>query len=367
MKDKIVTVSTSPNLALVKYWGKRRKGEECDDPSLNLPQNSSLSITLESGKDLFTKTSVVFSDKLPKDEFYLDGKKQDLEDQELQERFLAIKKLRELARVNTKALVASYNTFPTASGLASSASGLAALAFAASKALDLDISPERLSEIARIGSGRACRSLFGGFVVWDRGKKPDGSDSIARQLFNENYWPELTIFICITTPKKKKISSRLGMKNTVASSELFKLRPKIAESNIKQITEAIKKKDFEAMGKIIMKDAMNMHSTMLDTTPPIIYLNDISKDIIYSIEDLNESEKRVVGAYTFDAGPNACIICLESDKAKILSKMNEIKGIERIIEAKVGSGPKLLSESESLIDLKTLDPLKNKKSRYNVI
>ena len=361
MEDKIVTVSTRPNLALVKYWGKRRKGEECEDPFLNLPQNSSLSITLESGKDLLTKTSVVFSGKLSKDEFYLDGKKQDLEDKELQERFLAIKKLRELAGVNTKALVVSYNTFPTASGLASSASGLAALTFAASKALGLDIGSERLSEITRIGSGSACRSLFGGFVVWDRGRKPDGSDSIAWQLFNEDYWPEITILICITTPKKKKISSRLGMKNTVESSEFFKLRPKIAEAHLKQITEAIKKKDFSAMGRIIMKDAMNMHSTMLDTMPPIIYLNDISKEIIYAIEDLNESEKRIVGAYTFDAGPNACIICMKSDKAKILSKINEIKGIERIIEAKVGSGPKLLNESESLIDLKNLTPLQNKK------
>lgn len=146
------------------------------------------------------------------------------------------------------------------------------------------------------------------------------------------------------------------MEQTVATSELYKLRPEIAEKHVKEIIEALKEKDFDTVAKLIMTDAMNMHSTMLDTLPPIIYLNDISKEIIYAIENLNESEKRRVGAYTFDAGPNAFIICAESDENKILDKLEDVEGIEKIIKAKVGSGPKLLSDSESLIDLKTFAP-----------
>jgi diphosphomevalonate decarboxylase len=358
MFDKVITVNARPNLALVKYWGKRRQGEDCQDPALNLPQNSSFSITLDAGNELLTKTSVVFSEKFEEDMFYLNGKKQDMNDPELQERFLALEKLRKLARTKTKALVVSNNSFPTASGLASSASGLSAMIFAASKALGLEISMEKLSEITRIGSGSACRSLFGGFVVWDRGEKPDGSDSVARQIFDENYWSDLRIVICLTTQEKKKVSSRSGMKQTVATSNLYKVRPAIAEENVRSIESAAKKKDFETFGKIIMTDAMNMHATMMDTRPPIIYINDISKEIIYAVEELNEEEGRIVGAYTFDAGPNACIICLEKDVNKIIRKLESVEGIRNVMKAKVGKGPELLSDDQnSLIDMKELVPV----------
>ncbi len=356
MQGKVITVLARPNLALVKYWGKREKGKDCKYTSLNLPQNSSLSITLDAGEELLTRTSVVFSEKLAQDTFYLNGKKQDMKSPELKERFLAIEELRKLSGVGTRALIVSNNSFPTASGLASSASGLAALTFAASKALGLKIDSNKLSEITRIGSGSACRSLFGGFVVWNRGKLPDGSDSVARQVFDEYYWPELTTLICMTTREKKKISSRAGMRQTVATSELYKLRPDIAEEHVKEIIKALNKKDFEALARVTMADAMNMHSVMLDTRPPIIYLNDVSKEVIYAVEDLNESEKRLVAAYTFDAGPNACVICAESDADKVFAKLKGVRGIEKILKAKIGSSPKVLSDSESLINPKTLEP-----------
>lgn len=359
--DEVITVSATPNIALVKYWGKRRQGEDCADPALNLPQNSSFSITLDAGDTLITRTSVVFSEKFTEDVFYLDGKKQDMSDPELQERFFAINKLRELAKTDAKVLVVSNNSFPTASGLASSASGLSALIFASAKALDLRLNSDKLSEITRIGSGSACRSLFGGLVEWSRGTMPDGSDSTARQAFDERHWPELTTIITIASQEKKKVSSRAGMKQTVATSELYKARPALAERNVKSIKEAIKNKDFEAMAGIIMRDSMMMHATMLDTKPPIIYLNGVSRDVIYAIEDLNAAEKRVVAAYTFDAGPNAHIITLSKDVDMVLNKLKEVEGIEKILMAKVGAGPKVLGSAESLIDTSALTPILTQK------
>ncbi len=354
--NEIITVSTRPNLALVKYWGKRRLGEDCQDPALNLPQNSSFSITLDSGDMLLTKTSVVFSERFTEDNFYLDGKKQDMSDPELQERFIAINKLRDIAKTKAKVLVVSNNSFPTASGFASSASGLAALTYASAKALGISPSFGKLSEITRIGSGSACRSLLGGFVEWSRGTLPNGSDSIAKQILDENYWPELTAVIGITSREKKKVSSRAGMKQTVATSELYKQWPSTAEKHVKKIEEAAKKRDFNSMAEIIMSSAMMMHATMLDTRPPIIYLNNTSRDIIYAIEDLNASEKRTMAAYTFDAGPNAYLICLKNDVEKVIAKLNSVKGVEKIMTAKVGAGPKVLDTSESLIDPNTLKP-----------
>ena len=152
------------------------------------------------------------------------------------------------------------------------------------------------------------------------------------------------------------------MKQTVATSELYKLRPQLAERNVRDITEAIKNKDFEKMSDITMRDAMMMHATMLDTKPPILYLNDVSKDIIYAIENMNAEAKKVIAAYTFDAGPNACVITLKKNKDKILKKLNEIDGVENVIICKTGEGPKILGKNENLIDTKALTPiLKNKR------
>jgi diphosphomevalonate decarboxylase len=364
MLDEVVTVSSTPNLALVKYWGKRRLGEDCADPSLNLPQNSSVSITVEAGDSLLTRTSVVFSKRLSDDVFYLDGVKQDLSNPELKARFVVLKMLREMAGTDAKVLVVSNNSFPTGAGMASSASGLSALVFASAKALDLNLGSSKVSEITRIGSGSACRSLLGGFVEWSRGKKPDGTDSVARQLFDENYWPEINAVIAVASQEKKKVSSRAGMEQTVETSELYKLRPAVAERHAKAIREAIKGKDFEALADITIRDSMMMHATMLDTKPPIIYLNDVSRNIIYRLEELNVSEGRTVAAYTFDAGPNAFVITLKENVGKVVSTLEKVDGVKRIIKAKLAGGPIVLSNSESLIDPTHLTP-KSERRKIN--
>ena len=292
------------------------------------------------GEELNTKTSVMFTDKLKEDVFYIDGVRQDLSNNDIKERFAVIDKIRSIANTNLRAIVVSENSFPASAGLASSASGIASMVFAATNALGLDLDLKSMSIIARQGSGSSCRSLAGGFVKWERGIKEDGTDSYIRQIVDANYWPELVDIVAIVSNEKKKISSRAGMRETVATSILYKVRPEYAEAACIELEEAIKKKDFEKFGILTMRDSNNMHAVMLDTYPPMIYLNDISKNIINAVTDLNKQEGKIVAAYTFDAGPNAHIITLENYESKVMSVLKSIQGIIEIKRTKAGKGPR---------------------------
>lgn len=343
MLDEVATATGTPNIALIKYWGKR-------DEKLILPQNSSISITLD--ETLSTKTSVLFSKRLKEDSLYINEKQIDLSDGDAKERFEVVNKMRKLARIDSKVLIVSQNSFPTASGLASSSSGVATLVYALSTALGLKLSPKELSIMARQGSGSSCRSIFGGFVVWNRGKNADGSDSYAEQIANAKHWPEIRVIIGIASEAKKKVSSRAGMKQTVANGILYKSRLGYVGNAVEKMIRAIKDKDFKSLAEITMRDSNNMHATMLDTWPPILYLNDISKGIVYKMHELNEAEGESIAAYTFDAGPNAFIITTEKYRPKVVKALREVDGVSDVLEAKVGEGPRIIKDS--LIDTEEL-------------
>lgn len=344
----MVTAIGTPNKALVMYWG-------IENEALNLPMNSSLSVTLD--ESLNTKTSVVFSNKIKEDTLYINGKLSNSEaDQKSVYLKKMIKKMREMAKIDKKVLVVSKNSFPSSAGLASSASGSATAVFALSKALDLNLSQKDLSILTRQISGSGCRSLMGGFVKWDKGTKGDGSDSYAVQIANEKHWPEFIDIIAIVNETVKKISSSDGHKRTMRTSELFKLRPKYAENEVKDLEKIISKRDFAQISEIIMKDSNNMHATMLDSYPPIFYLNDASREIIYAIHQLNESEGKNIAAYTFDAGANAHIMTLKKYEKKVRESISKVVEEKMIISSGQGSGPRILKEAESLIDSESLKP-----------
>ena len=348
MLEKVYTAIGTPNIALVKYWGKR-------DENLNLPTNSSLSITLD--ESMHTKTSIIFSKKLKEDKLYINRNIQNLED--LKDEKLSFVKqtisyMKSLSKTDANTLIVSENSFPESVGLASSASGAATLTYALSKALELQLKPKEMSVIARRISGSACRGLFGGFVKWNKGERVDGLDSYAEQIADQKHWPEIINIIAIVSETKKKIPSSAGHKITVNSSYLYKQRPTKAEENVNELSTAILKKDFAKLAEITMKDSNDMHATCLDSYPPIFYLSDISKEIIYAIHDLNDSEKRPIAAYTFDAGPNANIITTVKNKEKVKTLLEHIVGDDRIIETGQGEGPRLLPVTDSLIDQRTL-------------
>lgn len=315
--------TTAPvNIAVVKYWGKR-------DAKLNLPTNSSISVTL-SQADLRTLTTASCSATFPpnSDSLLLNGEESDITGarthaciRELRSRRKALED-KDPSQPKLSAMplkLVSENNFPTAAGLASSAAGFAALVRAVADLYQLPDTPDELSLIARQGSGSACRSLFGGYVAWRMGSKEDGTDSKADLVAEASHWPEMRALILVVSAAKKGVSSSSGMQQTVATSGLFAERIKtIVPKNMDLMEKAIREKDFGLFGEVTMRESNSFHSCCADTYPPIFYMNDVSRAAVRAVERINEAAGRTVAAYTFDAGPNCVVYYLEKDEAAVV-------------------------------------------------
>ncbi|PJF18655.1 Mevalonate pyrophosphate decarboxylase [Paramicrosporidium saccamoebae] len=314
------------NIALVKYWGKR-------DVSLNLPTNSSLSVTLEtctsSDLQLVTRTIV---EPHHEDSVILNG----VESAPNERIKRCLKYLRSIADFPC-VKVRTENMFPTAAGLASSASGYAALVTAISGMIPLDANQKSIA--ARLGSGSACRSLFDGFVLWESGIQTDGSDSISKSIIAPGHWPELCCLVLILSAAEKAVSSAAGMERTVHTSELFPSRLEKVPDHIAHLLRAIEQRDFSKFAELVMRDSNQFHAVCMDSYPPVFYLNEASRTVIHLVHGYNRENVRL--AYTFDAGPNAFIFCLEAElqSAKELF-LSQIPGLatSNIVECRVGRG-----------------------------
>jgi diphosphomevalonate decarboxylase len=327
----------TPNIAVVKYWGKR-------DSQLNLPYNGSVSVTMD--ETVSTRTTVEFDQSLSRDELMLNGKMARKDETSRASRVLSA--VRRAAGNRAFARVSSENNFPTAAGIASSASGFAALACAASDAAGLRASSRQLSIFARLGSGSACRSVLGGFVEWKKGSNADGSDSYAVQVAPASHWPALRNVIAITDAGRKLIGSDLGMQLTVSGSALYQERVKRMPSLISGMKSAILSRNLEKFLSLSMKESSNMHAVMLDSTPPIIYLNDISREIMRSVHAFNAQEGGIVAGYTFDAGPNAHVYTSDKYSKKIGRMLSGITGVKKTLVCKPGAGPRKLPAKDAL-------------------
>lgn len=376
--------TTAPvNIAVIKYWGKR-------DPNLNLPTNSSLSVTL-SQSDLRTHTTASCSSTYHTsafgDSLLLNGKFESLTTPRSIACLRSLRALRsevesknpELPKLSSYRLrIASSNNFPTAAGLASSAAGFAALIRAIADLYELPQDPRTLSVIARQGSGSACRSLFGGYVAWDTGVRDDGLDSCARVVASRSHWPEMRALILVASAAQKDVSSTAGMQTTVKTSGLFRQRLEDVPRRMEEMERAILMRDFETFAEITMRDSNSFHATCLDTDPPIFYLNETSKMAIRAVEAINKEAGSAVATYTFDAGPNCVIYYLEKDWQFLAEMLNVAldgkegwekrqtgnpgglgvgyerveeglkSGVSRVIMASVGEGP--ISVQDHLID-----------------
>ncbi len=348
--NKIFTAAAGSNIAFIKYWGRR-------DDALNLPANSSISMTLDSA--VSTRTSVAFSRKLDRDRLYINGEEEQL-DGSANEKTVFMKRIldhvRSVAKAKEHVLIVSENSFPSSAGMASSASGAAALVTALDAALGMGMDERGKSILTRQISGSACRSVQGGFVKWNRGVEKDGADSYAVQVADERHWPELMDIIAVVDASKKRVSSSEGHSSTPKTSPLYAARPAFAERGVGVVEKALVARDFQTLAEAIMRDSNNMHATMLDTWKPIMYLNDKSREIMYAVEDLNSRKRGYVAAYTFDAGPNAHLITTREHRKEVLGAIDAVSGISRVIESGVGAGPELLGEAEALIDAAGLGP-----------
>ncbi|KAI6654858.1 Diphosphomevalonate decarboxylase [Oopsacas minuta] len=367
MTRREVECSAPVNIALIKYWGKR-------DENLILPLNSSLSITLDQ-EELCTTNYVYTDTAISQDSLTINGLPHSLDTP----RYLScLQTLRQLSGRHERVWIESTNNFPTAAGLASSAAGFACLVYSLAQLFQLDC---ELSAIARRGSGSACRSMYGGFVEWKRGVLSNGEDSIAYQVFSEDYWPELQVLILVVSDQKKSVSSSHGMQRSVKTSPLINTRAEsIVPERIQLIKTAISERNFESLAKLTMMDSNQFHAICMDTLPPLFYLNEVSHKIINMVHRYNEQCSEVRLGYTFDAGPNACLLVQKQHVKQVLAiihylfptsnedkfvigKSNSVSptdlpafvsslgvtphkdGIKYVIHTAIGTGPKLLKKN----------------------
>jgi diphosphomevalonate decarboxylase len=311
-----ITAEARSNIALVKYWGKR-------DAALNLPAAGSLSLTLD---DLVTTTSVTIEEGLGADVFVLGGATQGGEPRDRVKTFLDL--VRDPG--DPRARVESVNSFPTASGLASSASAFAALALAAARAYRRDLTPTELSALARRGSGSAARSIFGGLVLMR-------VEGFAEPLDD---W-DLRLVIAVAGEGQKDVLSRDGMARTSATSPLYAGFLASVPDDLAAARDAILRRDLPALGEIAERSALTMHASALAARPGVVYWRGATVEALHAVRGLR---RHGIGAWaTIDAGPHVKVLCAPADAERVEGALREVPGVTGIRLCAPGTGARLLA------------------------
>ena len=336
------TVRAGSNIAFIKYWG-------VDDSTLNLPQTNSISMTLA---DAYTTTTVEwYTNDVARENHRLrqaqptgDHDQIELDGILLDERKAArltrhLDRLRTLAGVDYRARVVSRNNFPMASGIASSASGFAALTVAGAAALGLDIDATRLSALARLGSGSASRSLFGGFVEWERGT--DDATSVAHQLHPATHWALYDV-VAVVNSGEKVVSSADGHQ-LARQSPLNQGRVAFVKQALADTRAALADRDLARLGPIIEQDALAMHAVMMTSTPSLLYWQPGTLEVMQAVRAWRERDG-LQAYFTIDAGPNVHVICEAQDAAAVEEAVATLPAVQRVIVSRPGAGPHELTE-----------------------
>ncbi|MEO1172142.1 MAG: diphosphomevalonate decarboxylase [Myxococcota bacterium] len=314
----MVTAIAHSNIALSKYWGKRQL-------ALNLPAVGSISLTLS---DLYTETSVTPG---AMDEVFVDGRAAGLAFSSRVLRFLD--RLRDEAGTAQPLAVRTRNTFPTGAGLASSASGFAALTLAASRALGMNLDQRTLSIFARQGSGSASRSIFGGFVEWHRGVKADGSDSFAEPIATPDHW-DVRMLVVITSEHEKAQSSTDGMNLTRDTSPYYQAWVDHSQTALDAMRKSILDRDFTRTGELMEASCLQMHAVMLSGTPGLLYWNPTTVALINAVRTLRRDGTECY--FTIDAGPQVKVLCRAGDASGLERRLGSVPGVIRVLSAAPG-------------------------------
>ncbi|MBN2715511.1 MAG: diphosphomevalonate decarboxylase [Deltaproteobacteria bacterium] len=310
------------NVALVKYFGKR-------DVPLNLPAAPSVSMTLS---PLNTETVLSFADGVDDQVLLADVPAEEKFSRRIS-KYLNI--FRDLSGNHRGVRVTTSNNFPTAAGLASSASGFAALAAGAARLFDVNMDIAQLSAMARRGSGSAARSVCGGYVLWHRGEKNDGTDSFAESVAPPEHW-DLRILVGVTTTGPKEIGSTVAMERTRTESPYYNAWIKSAHGAAKEAVDAILKKDFEKLGDITEHSALAMHAAMMAAAPPIVFLKGTTLDVFHLARSLRK--EGTAAYFTCDAGPQPKLLCQAKDADIIARQLRAFPGIKDVIHCAPAEG-----------------------------
>lgn len=327
--DRSATARACANIALVKYWGKR-------DAARNLPAAGSLSLTLDA---LTTVTTVRFDDALPADRMTLGGEAAPEAAMIRARTFLD--RVRALAGFTSPASIETVNHFPTASGLASSASGFAALALAATRAAGLELDGPALSRLARQGSGSAARSIYGGFVRMEAGTRADGEDAYAHPIAAPQLAARVRMIVCeVGGGAPKAHGSRDAMEHCAETSPLYDAWVALVPRDLAAAEVAVQTGDLAALGELAEANALAMHASAIAARPAIIYWQPATLAALAEVRALRAAGR---GAWaTMDAGPHVKVLTSADDAAEVALTMAAVPGITAVTIAAAGGPAELL-------------------------
>jgi len=320
------TAQAGSNIAFIKYWGNL-------DNALRLPLTNSLSMTLDTA---VTITRVTFDPDQPLDVLVLDGK--DVRGTALERVSRHLDRLRRLRGLTWRARVTSRNTFPTGAGIASSASAFASLTVAAAAALHLDLSPREMSTYARLGSGSAARSVFGGYVEWVAGGRHE--DSYAFQVAPPEHWPLVDIVALVSTEHKAVGST--GGHRLASTSPLHAARLAHVHAALSRARAAIHQRDIHALGEVMELDALAMHAVMMTSRPNLLYWQPGTVAVMHAVRAWRDGG--LPAYFTIDAGPNVHVITLPEHAQEVQARLRALPFVEDLIVCRAGPGPKVLQE-----------------------
>lgn len=324
--DGEATARAHANIALAKYWGK-------SDVALNLPAVPSISMTLS---PLNTTTHVRFDDALDQDALQLDGAPAN--EAERARASTLLQRVRDEAGVAAFATVVSHNDFPTAAGLASSASGFCALATAARAAAGLGFDRGAISSLSRMSSASAARSAFGGFVELPAGL-PGDAGLQATELAGPEHW-DLRIVVAVTAEGRKDVGSTDGMTHTRDTSPYYDAWVKAAPALCDEVRAGIAARDLTRVGEAMEHSTLSMHACAMAAAPAVIYFQPATLAVLHRMRALRRDEG--LRAYaTMDAGPHVKALCHASDVDAVVAKLESIDGVLRTLVATPGGGVEL--------------------------
>ncbi|HEV2429767.1 MAG TPA: diphosphomevalonate decarboxylase, partial [Thermoplasmata archaeon] len=321
------TYVAPPNIALIKYWGVR-------DVGLVLPNNDSFSVTLDR---FFSRTRVRFGPAQGPDAFRLNGRVERGDRRRAVVRMLD--EVRARSGIDAGASVTSRNNFPTASGLASSASGFAALAGASAAAARLPTDGRSISRLARLGSGSACRSVFGGFVEWKAGHRADGRDCFARPRFPAGHWPGLVDLVgLVEDAPVKSVRSAVAMQSTVATSPGYPDRLREIPGRLRRLLRALRERDEAEFFTVVIEECDSFRSVCESTRPSLDYLTPPSRRILAEVREANREAGTPIAAYTHDAGAHVHVFTTGPNVRALARRLRRVPRVARWISVRPGPG-----------------------------
>jgi diphosphomevalonate decarboxylase len=315
------TARAQPNIALIKYWGKR-------DSTLNLPAVGSISVTLD---ELYTTMHVEFDGVLDLDDLHVNGRS-------------APSLLPRITRCldtvlgadRLRARVISESNFPIAAGLASSASSFAALVVAASAAGGRTRTTDELAGLAGQASGSAARSLYGGFVELHN----DGDAIAVRTILDGEEWP-LRVIAAVTSTAPKPVSSGDAMEASRRTSPFYSRWVEEQELDLATARDAIAVRDFDKLANIAEHNCLKMHSVMWASRPPVVYWNTATLACLERVRALQADG--VAAFFTIDAGPQVKVICEPGDESQVVEALSGTPGVESVLVSGIGAGAALVN------------------------